>query len=631
MERLSAQMAADFTLYYSVVLAWALNIFFFSRFAAAWYRREPSKTRALLALAAVAVPAAAMAFFLPPRAGYDNNHDFLCLGSDFFTTRPRMLLYFKEVSPLFTDAVSDLLSNYSLAGVLWKNRALSLLSIFALFAGLRRLGAGLTVSAAGAAFFALNFLALLNASAFATTSSNVFIWLLSLLAVIDAYAAGGPATGGLAWMISSMVLVISARFEFLPPVFLMFAALLCARFSAQKKELLKTLPLALLLGGGCLLALWSAHALEPHPANQLAGGFTPARNLVTQLGARNLAFAAGAVPRWTETLVDSLPGVDRRLAPAAVALPVLLLLLSVAGIVAGGFAGKENTRRNAVFLALLAAWIGYMSAIYSPMDTYPLHFMRHQLYFLLPFAFLLALGLDGYERAAGGREKAFRAILAAAVCAYAALNARAALSLNDELRTNDRELAFLMEAQRAWPRGCLAVHPSQNQYNTRADLLKKYFPMVTDRAPEPGACLLKYVSPEPKIFSASAASPLDQPPLLAGPRSEPWRKLEFRHGYYTALARPAPPNWTGNYIRETVDPVPLTIGFFKFEAGGRDSSYLDSLAGADAFGVGEYAAANRKFRPPRPPTRPASGANISWLSPRRAWAAGRRRWANLPA
>jgi len=124
MERLSAQMAADFTLYYSVVLAWALNIFFFSRFAAAWYRREPSKTRALLALAAVAVPAAAMAFFLPPRAGYDNNHDFLCLGSDFFTTRPRMLLYFKEVSPLFTDAVSDLLSNYSLAGVLWKNRAL---------------------------------------------------------------------------------------------------------------------------------------------------------------------------------------------------------------------------------------------------------------------------------------------------------------------------------------------------------------------------------------------------------------------------------------------------------------------------------------------------------------------------
>jgi len=91
-----------------------------------------------------------------------------------------------------------------------------------------------------------------------------------------------------------------------------------------------------------------------------------------------------------------------------------------------------------------------------------------------------------------------------------------------------------------------------------------------------------------------AASPLDQSPLLAGP--QPWRKLDFLHGYYTALTRPAPPNSTGNYIRETIAPVPLTIGFYKLEDGGRDRAYLESLAGADAFGAGDYAAADRRFR-----------------------------------
>jgi hypothetical protein len=227
--------------------------------------------------------------------------------------------------------------------------------------------------------------------------------------------------------------------------------------------------------------------------------------------------------------------------------------------------------------------------------------MRHQLYFFIPCVYLSALALAGLESAAerlkGHRGKLFYPLCWSAIALYTALNAGAALGFNGELRTNDRELCFLMEAQRAWPAGCQVVHSVRNRANSRFAFLKKYFPFMPDCSVRPAGCLLKYVSPEPDIFTDNRLSPLNQAPLTAGPAAAAWRAISFNHAYYTVFR---------GEVRETTTPVPLTLGFFRLEdgagpvspsAGGgrRDKAFLASLAGACAFESGDYSTANRKF------------------------------------
>ena len=200
----------EYLLQYSVIFSWAISLFFLCKFALDWRREEPSRGNALLALAAIALPAVLAAFLLPPRGGYDNNHDYLCLGTTFFTSRPLVFPLFKEYSPLFTDGLADLLSGFSLRAVLWKNRLLPVLSLFIFFTGLRRLGAGLAASAGAAALLFFNFLSPLNASSFSTTSANMLIWLLSLLALFDAHASARLGARSLLWILATTILVISA-------------------------------------------------------------------------------------------------------------------------------------------------------------------------------------------------------------------------------------------------------------------------------------------------------------------------------------------------------------------------------------------------------------------------------------
>ncbi|MCX5792345.1 MAG: hypothetical protein NTY45_09060 [Elusimicrobia bacterium] len=549
-------MALDVILYYSVPACWAAVVFFLAQFARRWHESEPDRLRAWLALAAVAVPAVALSCFLPARGGYDNNHDFLCLGRSFFSDPPRLLLNFKELSPLFTDGLSDILSGNSLSAILWKNRLLPVLSIFVFFTGLRRLRAGITVSAVSAALLFLNFLSPLNASSFSTTSANVFIWLVSLLALIDAYASPVPGPAALAWIISSMVIVISSRFEFLPVNLLAFAALAALMPAKERENFFKPANLALMACGIYLIGLWAVHELGSDPGRQLGMPLNPLKHFIYQLGARNLAVIAGAAPPY--------PGPQDTGAPSAASLSAvfsyLFILSAFTGIAAGLRTGAWKNKRTTAALIVLTAWIVYFSVIFVPLDFYPLHFIRHQLYFFVPFAFLSALALAGLESAALRKERfkrAFYPLCWAAAGTYAALNAAAALGLNGELRTNDRELAFLMEAQRAWPAGCRVLLSQPDRLDTRRPLLEKYFPAVS--APPAGRekCLMAYVSPEPRIFTGRKAPYPDLAPSAA------WRSITFNHAFYTAFSGSG---------EETTEPVPLTVGFFRLESGsGRTS------------------------------------------------------------
>ena len=583
----------EYLLHYSVIFSWALSLFFLGKSALAWWRGEPSRRGALLALAAIAVPAAITAFLLPPRGGYDNNHDYLSLGTTFFTTRPLVFPLFKEYSPLFTDGLADLLSGFSLRAVLWKNRLLPVLSLFVFFTGLRRLGAGLAASAGAAALLFLNFLSPLNASSFSTTSANMFIWLLSLLALFDAHASPRLGAGNLLWILATTVLVISARFEFLPVNLLIFAAVLISKPAGERKALAKPASLLLLIAGAGLLALWGARALSANPERMLRDLSSPVQHLLSQLGTRNLAIPFGAGLPAAE---NPGPQTAEAVGGAAAALCLLFLLFSVAGALLGGFADREKAKRYGAFLAVLLLWLGYFSAIFSSADHYPLHFMRHQLYFFLPCACLFALGLEGFESAAkrlpAAWTGAFGALLCLCLAAYAALNARAAFGLNAELRTNDRELAFLMEAQSGWEPGCLAIYTPAGRDDARAALLAKYFPVMDACAGGPGQCLLKYVSPEPVIFDRPAP-PLAQKPLLAGTEGEAWRSASFKHSFYTILQSPGGAG--APYRLEKAGPLPLTLGFFRPDHAGRDKAFLASAAGACAFSAGNHAEAGRRF------------------------------------
>lgn len=579
------------SLYYAVVVCWCLNILFLAKFALDWHKREPARLKAWLALAAVAVPAIAITFFLPARGGYDNNHDFLCIGQKFFTLQPAGLLSFKELSPLFTDGISDILSGYSLSAILWKNRLLPVLSIFIFFTGLRHLKAGIAVSAAGTAFLFFNFLSALNASSFSTTSANMFIWLLSLLALFDAYASPGPSARSLAWIMSSMVLVISARFEFLPVNILLCAALLISKPTEERARFLKPLNLLILAAGVCLLGFWTAHVLSVDIAHQLSGrNVSSLETLIYQLGAHNLGVITGVAPVRAGSFGDYL-GRDTALTSGSAILSGLFLLTALTGTIAGCLADRKQVKWNLGLLSILALWISYFTFIFIPLDKYPLHFIRQQLYFFLPFAYLFTLGLNGFEtmakRSSGGR-RVFFALCAAGIAAYAVLNARVALGLNRQLRTNDREFEFLMKAQRSWPKGCLAVHPAYNSANARVGLIKKYFPVLPEvkHTESSNQCQLKYVSAEPAIFTSTRPSHLEQVPLIAGPGDFPWRAISFNHGFYTTFRQG---------VLETHEPIPVTIGFFRLN-GGRDKAFLDTLAGLEAFISKDYSAANQKFK-----------------------------------
>ncbi len=574
----------DLLLYCSLLAAWAANIFFLLRFLLNWHRWETARAESWAALGGTAAFCLAVSSLLPARGGYDNNHDFLYLGQQFFTSRPSVMLMFKEAAPLFTDGLSDLLSGSSLSAVLWKNRLLPLLSLAVFFSGLRRLGAGVPASAAASAFLFLNFLTPLNASAFSTTSANMFIWLTSLLAIADAWAAPGPGPAGVSWIMSGLVLVAASRLEFLPANLLLLAAMAAAKARGRDRRFFSAGAMAAAAAWAVPAVIWGLRALRSGPAGQVGGTPEPLRNFFYQLGTVNFGVITGLTPgfgHWGRAVDSSIHA-----GPAA--LCSAFLLLCAAGASAGALAEPRAARRWAAALLLLSVWSAYFSFIFLPMDLYPLHFMRHQLYFLVPFACLFALAAEGFARLAGPRRPAAVWGACLSFCLlYAVANARAALSFNRELRTNDIELSFLMEAQAAWPADAYAVFPARTRLNSRHGLLLKYFPAPPDCPDGQPRRLLKYVSPEPLVIRDRRASPLTQPPLEPGPPGSAWRNIKFAHRFYTA--------YSGS-VRETEDPLPVTAGFYEMSGEGRDLAYLSALSGLCAMERGDLAAAEAAFR-----------------------------------
>ncbi|PKM96624.1 MAG: hypothetical protein CVU79_12480, partial [Elusimicrobia bacterium HGW-Elusimicrobia-3] len=545
----------------------AVNLWFLAAGLIAWARAGRALPKAALAAAfAAAFLAGHFAFSgISNRGGYDNDHDFQYLGATFPDLRGLNRTFSgKEVSPLLLDAVGDALSGRSLAAVPLKNRALMFLAAVLLFACLRELGAGRGGAFLGFALFYFNFLSGLNARTFSTTPANVFYLCLALYAAAR-FEAARRDPGGLAWALSALFLVWTGRYELAPlPGALLAVSLL--RPGGALRSLLAAGPrraaaLALLAACAVVCGAWFLVMIGSGEYNGPSGGelFKPAAHFSYQLWEKNVAVFS-QLPLWACWL-------------AAAAGTIALLFSALAW---------KDGRRLSAAAAVLAGCV-YVSVIFLPQDLYPLHFMRHQLYFLLPFCALAALAWDAVWRQ---RAPAAELALLLLLCGgYLRANGGAAAALEAERRTNDEEWAVLSSAAAAWPRGCALAY---GQDDHRRGVLDKYFPLLSgDCSVPPPACVLKYVPAHCQVFGGPEEN---RPRGCAGswlPGAADGRALaeaSFSHRFYTIFAR-----------EENRLPVPVSVGFYPADSG-PDRALLLSGEGICELKGGTLPSAAVKFR-----------------------------------
>ena len=565
-------MTLDLFLQAALAAAFGANLFFLAQFLGERVRAL-SRRRAFAAAGFAALFAASFWHFssrVPVRSGYDNGHDVQYLSARAFPLSDCGLLRAgKEASPLFFDLLADLASGYSLAAHPVKNRLLILLAVLVFSLFLAEAGLSPPAAAAGAVLLGFNSLGLLNAASMATTGANLFYFACALLAAARFAAAPGGLRG--AWAAAALFLLIAARVElFIAPAVLAAAGLLAVGRRAWRPPL-NWLPAALCL---LLCSLW-LYRLRPYWLKNVgpsgAGLLDLAGHSAWELGGANLS------------LMFPLPPV---LAPVLLAGGLLFCGLALRRL---GRAGQPRT------LAWLAAWLVYFSAIFFSGDQYPLHFMRHQLYYFVPAAALAALCLHDLLLLAGDRRRAAAYAAGAALALYAAAGVKGAAALDGEYRTNDAEWRLLIGAQRALPPGCAVYTGPGDQ---RRDLLAKYFSTAGPCA-EPAPCMVKYVSPADLVFARPAAGARG---AWGAPSGEALAAASLEHRFYTTMAH-----------RETRAPLKLRIGFFRLGAGPEKAAVLTELAlcrirGGDFTGAAASAAEAAGLAPGSRPALLASAA-----------------------
>jgi hypothetical protein len=496
-------------------------------------RRSGREDRLALGLLLAAVAAAAiLSSGYPARGAHNNEHDFLFLGRQFFPLRLGglpALVEDKEFSPHAVLALIDLVTGRSLAGFLVAQKFILAGQAALAYCFLRLIGARASAAAIGGGVLALSFPALIDAHAFTRAGINAALALsaATALAALAASREDAEVSRRRDWTACAFYLVFTSRFEFFA-VLAGGAALVWILAPGDLRR--RLLP----HGGGWLLpcaflalgALWLAPLSES--GYVVWDGLEPWRNMRHHLGARHLTMLTGLPPSWGAAAGAALI--------ASAALPR---------------AGEPAWAR-----AFLAGWAVSFAVVYYTPGYYPLQVVRHHHYFLVPFALL------------AGRAASFLPPGASAWTAAVAAPAFLALALgvlsrhSADLRTNDREWGFLLEARRDWPPDCGAVFPWRHRpdwEDSREGVIGKYFP-----APRPGAaCVLLYRSPRTEVIDYS---PPLYAPYDASVRSwygEPWRETVFAHRFYTDWHGPWQPVKSERLAR-----IPVRAGFHRLSPAG---------------------------------------------------------------
>jgi hypothetical protein len=498
------------------------------------------------------------------RGGYDNWHDYQYAGAEFFNpARFHLTFSGKEVSPLLLDGLGDAASGFSLAAVPVRNKLLLYASALLLLASLRLWGLGARAAVFGAAAYYFSFLAALNANTVSTTPGNLF-YLTGALYAASAFELRSRDLKGLLWALCAVFLVWAGRYElaFMPAALLAFS---------------------LALPGGALRGLLRGRERAPAAAMLGAAALLCAAWALLSLGQAqyNGPGLEEMVRPWAHLRYDLL---ERNL--SLLRFPGRAILLAVPAAILVWSSRRAPARPRPEFYAV-CAWALYSAVIFSMAELYPLQFMRHHLYFFVPYAALAAYAWELLLPALGGRLGAAQwALLAALLALYCRANSAAALALEPQARTNDIEWRLLIDASRSWPGGTRLLYGRNDEL---AGVLRKYFPLTDDCGGGAGnGNALKYVPAACQVFTGpEGGRPYDcYGPWLpaAAPRGEAWKEVSFTHGFYTTLSK-----------CEARGPVPVRIGFYR-AAGASDLAAVAARAGFCALSSGGAAAAVESFR-----------------------------------
>jgi tetratricopeptide (TPR) repeat protein len=557
-----------------IILSFAINCLFLLKKFYAFFMQSDIKKRIISILVLLLIFSSSMVFFpsVTVRGGYDNNHDIEYLSRSFFDIKQvNLIMGAKEASPLITDGISDIISGFSLETILIKNRVLVFFSALILFALLLKLRLDFSAAILGFGLFYFNFLTILNANTFTTTSSNVFFFLSSLFALVCFQSEKKNIKTNIIWVLSAMFLVLTARYELFIVSLLGFVTVVGIYIKERKVRLdfLKAhsfFSVGLVAYFGiCFLWLISLAGSIPYNGPDIANALNLFGNFKYQFIERNAAFF---------------------MAQASLLIP-LLLLLSFFIILFRGLRDKEKFFRNSVIVAFLVFWIIYFSMIFVPLDLYPLHFMRHRFYFLLPFVILFPFAMDSgiFFLKSKWAVKIIRPLfLIILLIAYISANIFAVKSLQKERRTNDIELEFLSKAQKELANKYSVIYPA---FNSKFFLLKKYFPFYKDCSRFREARYIKYLSPEKFIMKEKGDIIQKYHPLKSNyiaKDNDPALKISFKHKFYTMFSD-----------REAREEIPIEMGFY-YADNFKDRAWISNSKGSCSFKSGRLDEALKYFK-----------------------------------
>ena len=415
-------------------ICWPVMLFFTFKFLISFIKREHKA--AIICLAIIGITMLYGNFTAPVRGGYDNNHDFHSLGNSISKTKT--LFSFKEVSPIFLKSPIDIASNYSLAALLTFNRALPLLSLFLFYAGLRSIGSGIISSLLASVFLFLNFHLFLNASSFSTTSANFFTLISSFTAFSACFAKQKISDEDIIWLFSAIIITSMARIETVPALFIMGIGLLYEK-GKVKVPILNSFSSKFLsiLGTICLMpCLYFQLFRLSCNSIKLARINNPFIVFNMQMIEENLAILFSPVP------AEAFPKNSDIGIGTFIFIAIIICIFFYVK-------DKRNSGRIPALAYLLTAI--YFSIIYYWQDLYPLHFIRHRILFMIPFAALIPFLLRHINNIISKIKisRQLKYFFSAFFCiSYFLLNISTAKALNNELRSNDLEWNLLLKEQK---------------------------------------------------------------------------------------------------------------------------------------------------------------------------------------
>ena len=415
-----------------ISLSWPLSVYYSFLFVKKTLIAENKKT--IMLLAATALFMLACNFIPAIRSGYDNNHDFQIISSVFF---PNATI-FKEISPIFIKRAVDIISNSSLYALVLVNRVLPVFSLMLFFAVLRRCGTGITASFAGTAFMFLNFHVFVNSSSFGTASVIVF----SLMAAFSAYVSCCKKekinVSDLIWIFASSIIVITARVEHTPVLFLLGLITATIQISKNGKTLKKPVFLTAILAGTLLITVCFTHQLFSYQkmTSNLCKPERPADTFQMQFIKENFSIMLSKS--------NEFPFPEKR--SRATKTDFIILYLALLPIL------PEIRKLRFYYIASYSIFIFY-NIFFVWQDTFPMQFARHRIVMMIPFAAMIAFALqeisDLMPKSSAGRliKRQGKMAIASLCFFYGIVNAITAKSLNIYLMNNDREWEFLLKTQ----------------------------------------------------------------------------------------------------------------------------------------------------------------------------------------